>query len=81
MLDYAIDIRKQLHPTLEVPDTLKNRRAQVVAELTELQNEVDLVSKLMSNDELMKTMETMRDPKALLNHLTKDYDVSFDRYK
>lgn len=76
MLDYAIDIRKQLHPNLEVPDTLKNRRAQVVAELTELQNEVDLVSKLMSNDELMKTMETMRDPKALLNHLTKDYDVS-----
>jgi translation initiation factor 3 subunit E len=55
---------------------LKNRRAQVVAELTELQQEVDLVSKLMSNDELMKTMETMRDPKALLNHLQKEYDVS-----
>ncbi|KAF4528385.1 hypothetical protein B566_EDAN016480 [Ephemera danica] len=81
MLDYAIDIRKQLHPTLEVPENLKNRRAQVVAELTELQNEVDLVSKLMSNDELMKTMETMRDPKALLNHLQKEYDLAKYRYE
>jgi predicted TIM-barrel fold metal-dependent hydrolase len=54
---------------------LKHRRAQVVAELTELQNEVELVYKLMQNEEVMQNMETIRDPKALLNHLTKEFEV------
>ncbi|CAB3359994.1 eukaryotic translation initiation factor 3 subunit E [Cloeon dipterum] len=78
MLDYAIDIRKQLHPNAEVPEDLKIKRAQVVAELTELQNEVELVYKLMQNEEVMQTMETMRDPKVLLSHLTKEYDFKID---
>ncbi|KAG8227617.1 hypothetical protein J437_LFUL004229 [Ladona fulva] len=78
MVDYAIDIRKQLYPLQEVPESLKNRRAQVVAQLHELQNEVSTILKLMSNDEVMKTMETMKDSKTLLNYLTKDYDFKIE---
>jgi predicted TIM-barrel fold metal-dependent hydrolase len=58
-----------------IKQDLKHRRAQVVAELTELQNEVELVYKLMQNEEVMQNMETIRDPKALLNHLTKEFEV------
>src|SRR5699024_6042015 len=42
MIDYAIDIRKQLYPTVEIPDDLKQRRVHVVAQLQELQQEVEL---------------------------------------
>ncbi|XP_071451654.1 eukaryotic translation initiation factor 3 subunit E isoform X2 [Hetaerina americana] len=78
MVDYAIDIRKQLYPLQEVPESLKSRRAQVVAQLQELQSEVSPILKLMSNDDVMKTMETMKDSKTLLNYLTKDYDFKIE---
>nr|CAD7396433.1 unnamed protein product [Timema poppensis] len=75
MVDYAIDIRKQLYPKQEVPETLKNRRVQVLSQLQELQNEVAPILKLLSDDVAMKTMETLRDSKALLNFLTKEHDT------
>ncbi|XP_046396333.1 eukaryotic translation initiation factor 3 subunit E [Ischnura elegans] len=78
MVDYAIDIRKQLYPLQEVPESLKSRRAQVVAQLQELQSEVSSILKLMSDDDVMKTMETMKDSKTLLNYLTKDYDFKIE---
>ncbi|XP_063245026.1 eukaryotic translation initiation factor 3 subunit E [Bacillus rossius redtenbacheri] len=78
MVDYAIDIRKQLYPTQEVPEALKNRRVQVVSQLQELQVEVASILKFMSDDEVMKTMETLRDSKALLNYLTKEFDFKIE---
>nr|QBH73837.1 eukaryotic translation initiation factor 3 subunit E [Eurycantha calcarata] len=78
MVDYAIDIRKQLYPTQEVPESLKNRRVQVVSQLQELQGEVASILKFMSDDEVMKTMETLRDSKALINYLTKEYDFKIE---
>lgn len=55
---------------------LKQRRVQVVTQLTELQKEVAVILKLLSNEEVMKMIETMRDPKALSNYITKEFDVS-----
>nr|CAD7424500.1 unnamed protein product [Timema monikensis] len=78
MVDYAIDIRKQLYPKQEVPETLKNRRVQVLSQLQELQNEVAPILKLLSDDVAMKTMETLRDSKALLNFLTKEHDFKVE---
>nr|QBH73832.1 eukaryotic translation initiation factor 3 subunit E [Carausius morosus] len=78
MVDYAIDIRKQLYPTQEVPESLKSRRVQVVSQLQALQGEVASILKFMSDDEVMKTMETMRDSKALINYLTKEYDFKIE---
>jgi eIF3 subunit 6 N terminal domain len=66
---------RHLYNPFGIIQDLKHRRAQVVAELTELQNEVELVYKLMQNEEVMQNMETIRDPKALLNHLTKEFEV------
>uniref|UniRef100_A0A6M2DKS3 Eukaryotic translation initiation factor 3 subunit E n=1 Tax=Xenopsylla cheopis TaxID=163159 RepID=A0A6M2DKS3_XENCH len=78
MIDYAIDIRKQLYPNEEVPDELKNRRVHVVARLQELQTEVDPILKIMSMEDVMKTVETMRDPKTLINYLTKEFNFKIE---
>jgi translation initiation factor 3 subunit E len=75
MIDYAIDIRKQLYPNDEVPEDLKQRRVHVVAQLQELQQEVQPILKIMADDEVMKNMENMRDSKTLINFLSKDYKV------
>lgn len=75
MIDYAIDIRKQLYPNEEDPEDLKQRRAHVVAQLQELQEEVEPILKIMRDDEVMKNMENMRDSKTLINFLSKDYKV------
>lgn len=75
MIDYAIDIRKQLYPDEEVPEDLKQRRVHVVAQLQELQQEVEPILKIMADEEVMKNMENMRDSKTLINFLSKDYKV------
>ncbi|KAK9707634.1 eIF3 subunit 6 N terminal domain [Popillia japonica] len=69
MVDYAIDIRKQLYPKEDVPEELKERRVHVVTQLQELQHEVEPILQLMGDDEVMKNMENMRDSKTLINFL------------
>ncbi|KAK0083008.1 hypothetical protein PV325_009512 [Microctonus aethiopoides] len=78
MIDYAIDIRMQLYPNEEVPEELKNRRAEVVTELGLLQNNVSVVLALMDNEKVMKKMEEMRDSKALNNYLTQELDFKIE---
>ena len=51
------------------------RRTEVVNQLSELSNEVAVVLHLLSNEDVVKMMETMRDPKAFSNHITKEYGV------
>lgn len=75
MIDYAIDIRKQLYPDEEVPEDLKQRRIHVVAQLQELQQEVEPILQIMGDEEVMKNMENMRDSKTLINYLSKEYKV------
>lgn len=55
---------------------MKQRRVHVVAQLQELQQEVEPILQIMGNDEVMKNMENMRDSKTLINFLAKDYNVS-----
>ncbi|KAE8741449.1 hypothetical protein FOCC_FOCC013049 [Frankliniella occidentalis] len=78
MIDYAIDIRKQLLPGEEDPEELKNRRIQVVNQLQELQKEVSHIANLMNDELVMKKIETMRDSKALLTFLHDEYDFNIE---
>lgn len=59
---------------------IKARRADVLQELSVLQNNVSVVLALMNNEEVMKKMENMRDSKALNNYLTQESDVSRIHY-
>lgn len=49
----------------------------MLSQLQELQDAVEPVLKLMQRDDVMKTVETMRDPKTLINFLTtnKEFEV------
>jgi len=78
MVDYAIDIRMQLYMNQEIPQEIKDRRAQVVAQLTERQKEVEVILKLLSNEDVMKMMETMRDPNALSEYLTREFNFNIE---
>lgn len=78
MIDYAIDIRNQLYPKEDIPDTLKERRQMVVDKLQELQRVVDPILHILNDDEVMRNMETMRDSKTLINYLSKDYKFEIE---
>lgn len=78
MVDYAIDIWNQLYPNEPVPEEMKVKRGQVVSQLQELQNEVEKILIIISNDEVMKKTETMRDSKSLINYLS-SFDFKIER--
>ncbi|GLG97985.1 hypothetical protein R5R35_000621 [Gryllus longicercus] len=78
MVDYSIDIRKLLYPHQEISEELKDRREQVVLQLNAMKEKVGPIVSLLRNDEAMKNVEHMRDPKALLNHLIKEYNITMD---
>lgn len=54
---------------------LKVRRAHVVLQLRELQDKVQPILEIMENDTVMQNMEKMRDSKALINYLSKEFNV------
>lgn len=54
---------------------MKVKRGQVVSQLQDLQNEVEQILNIISNDQVMKETESMRDSKTLINYLSK-FDVS-----
>ncbi|KAL1452254.1 hypothetical protein WDU94_006545 [Cyamophila willieti] len=78
MVDYAIDIHQYLYEHKPIPETLKQRRVQVVTALQELNNSVTVVLSLLSNDAVMKQMESVRDQKTLCTYLTKEFDFKID---
>lgn len=78
MIDYTIDIRKLLNHKCEIPEEFKMKRAEVVQELCTLQDDVAVVMALMSDEEIMKKMENMRDSKALNTYLTQESDFKIE---
>ncbi|XP_051163888.1 eukaryotic translation initiation factor 3 subunit E isoform X2 [Leptopilina boulardi] len=78
MIDYVIDIRKQLYPDIEVPAELKARRANVLQELSLLQNNSSVVLQILHNEDTMKKMEGMRDSKTLNNFLTQEHNFKVE---
>ncbi|XP_030750023.1 eukaryotic translation initiation factor 3 subunit E [Sitophilus oryzae] len=78
MIDYIIDIRKQLYSTSEVPEDLRQRRSHVVSQLQVLQQKVEPILQIMANDEVMKGMENMRDSKTLIAYLEKEFKFDLE---
>jgi translation initiation factor 3 subunit E len=54
---------------------MKTRRLNVVQQLQELNDSCDPILSLMTNDDLMKKMETMRDSRTLMTFLQEDMGV------
>lgn len=55
---------------------LQAKRQQVLNQLHELQNDVTVVIGIMHSEEAMKSLDGMRDSKAIVSFLTKEYNVS-----
>lgn len=75
MVDYIIDIRKLLYPNEPVPTDMKERRQHVVGQLQALQAQLEPILNMLVDDEVMKSMENMRDSKTLINYLSKEFQV------
>lgn len=71
MIDYTMDTRKRLNLSQEMPEELVQRKAEVLATLKQLQNEV---APIMKATDILKNGESMKDSKTFVNALQKDYN-------
>ncbi len=76
MIDYTTDIRQRLNLSEKMPEELIQKRANVLTKLKELQQEVEPLMKCMED---IKTRDTMKDSKTLINVLQTEYNVSIFR--
>jgi len=75
MIDYTMDTRKRLNLSQEMPDELVQRKAEVLATLKQLQNEV---APIMKATDILKNGESMKDSKTFVNALQKDYNFKLE---
>lgn len=73
MIDYTTDIRHRLGLSDKMPEELIQKRANVLAKLKELQQEVEPLMKCM--EEIKTRDTTMKDSKTLVNVLQTEYNV------
>jgi len=74
MVDFAMDVHKSLYPDREVPNTLKDKRAEVVENFKKLQGETEPVLKIFVDPEVTRQIQQSRDSKQLLDFLMKGYN-------
>merc|ERR1719225_303034 len=74
MVDFAMDVHKSLYPDREVPNTLKDKRAEVVENFKKLQGETEPVLKIFVEAEVTRQIQQSRDSKQLLDFLMKGYN-------
>ena len=67
MVDFAMDVHKSLYPDREVPNTLKDKRAEVVENFKKLQGETEPVLKIFVDPEVTRQIQQSRDSKQLLD--------------
>lgn len=75
MIDYTMDTRKRLGLSQEMPDELVQRKAEVLATLKQLQNEV---APIMKATDILKNGESMKDSKSFVAALQKDYNFKVE---
>merc|ERR1719290_446057 len=73
MVDFAMDVFRQLYKDKEVPKELKEKRTAVVAELKRQQQAVQPITEILGKEEVMKQIETSRDGRQLFETLAKDH--------
>merc|ERR1719494_250436 len=74
MVDFAMDVHKSLYPDREVPNTLKDKRAEVVENFKKLQGETEPVLQIFVDPEVTRQIQQSRDSKQLLDFLMKGYN-------
>lgn len=73
MVDFAMDVHKNLYPDQDVPNSLKGKRQDVVAQLKSLQAETELITKIFEDPEVVRQMQSSRDGRQLYEFLNKEH--------
>ena len=74
MVDYTMEVHKNLYPDQEVPQKLSEKRLKVVEEFKQLQAATDPILKIFTNPEVTKQIQSSRDSKQLLEFLIKNHN-------
>lgn len=73
MVDFIMDVHKNLYPDQEVPQNLKDKRSQVVENFKKLQNDTEPILKIFVDPEVTRQIQSSRDSKQLLDFLVKKH--------
>ncbi|XP_052474787.1 eukaryotic translation initiation factor 3 subunit E-A isoform X2 [Carassius gibelio] len=69
MVDFAMDVYRNLYPDKEIPNSLREKRTEVVAQLKQLQSETEPIVKVFEDPETMRQMQSTRDGRMLFDYL------------
>jgi translation initiation factor 3 subunit E len=78
MVDFAMDVYKNLYPDKEVPQSLKDKRAEVVSELKRLQAETEHITKIFEDEETANSIQNARDGRQLYEYLSKTHNFKME---
>merc|ERR1719495_1380304 len=73
MVDFAMDVFRQLYDDKEVPKELKDKRVSVVAELKSLQSAVVPITTILEDSHVTEQIQNSRDGRQLFETLQKDH--------
>eukprot|EP00878_Enallax_costatus_P001579 GHUV01001730.1.p1 GENE.GHUV01001730.1~~GHUV01001730.1.p1 ORF type:complete len:425 (+),score=152.73 GHUV01001730.1:184-1458(+) len=73
MVDFAMDIHKELYQTDDVPEEMMDRRQQVVQRLRSLQKDVDPIINCLSNPNVIRNFR--QDRSFNLQFLKEEFDI------
>merc|ERR1711976_260955 len=73
MVDFAMDVHRSLYPDQEVPQSLIEKRGDVLGELKRLTVETEPVGKIFENEEVTDMINNARDGRQLFNLLTEKH--------
>ncbi|XP_077991092.1 eukaryotic translation initiation factor 3 subunit E-A-like [Glandiceps talaboti] len=73
MVDFAMDVYKTLHKEAEVPEKLRNKRAEVVSELKKLQAETEPIVKIFEDPEVSVQIQSTRDGRQFYDYLSRNH--------
>ncbi|XDV40629.1 hypothetical protein PO909_009673 [Leuciscus waleckii] len=69
MVDFAMDVYRNLYPDKEIPSSLREKRTEVVAQLKQLQADTEPIVKVFEDPETMRQMQSTRDGRMLFDYL------------
>uniref|UniRef100_A0A8C2GD03 Eukaryotic translation initiation factor 3 subunit E n=1 Tax=Cyprinus carpio TaxID=7962 RepID=A0A8C2GD03_CYPCA len=69
MVDFAMDVYRNLFPDKEIPSSLREKRTEVVAQLKQLQSETEPIVKVFEDPETTRQMQSTRDGRMLFDYL------------
>eukprot|EP00057_Strongylocentrotus_purpuratus_P012882 XP_011667356.1 PREDICTED: eukaryotic translation initiation factor 3 subunit E isoform X1 [Strongylocentrotus purpuratus] len=78
MVDFAMDVYKTLNEDQEVPQTLKEKRADVVNQLKRLQQDTEPIIEIFENADVREHIQSARDSRQLFEYLEKNHGFKHD---